>query len=276
MKAFFEIDREINNEFYISENNNDMTLPHFHSNIEMVYVLEGEITVTISGETKVLKAGDVSIAANYAIHAYQTEKESKTIVLVLPLSIVKSFSTILETATFLSPFLHSSPCSSEILQCIKKIIKTRHIGNDLKIKGYLYIILSLLIDNIGLTNIKNDAYDFLPRKILIYMQQNYLQSITLCDISEHFGYSKYYISRFFKNYFKCGFNNYLNMLRVRHAEKLILETKMGITEICFDSGFENQRTFNRAFNRVFGITPSAYKKQLHYDIGVTNTKNNYT
>jgi YesN/AraC family two-component response regulator len=268
MKAYFEFDREINNELYIYENNNNITLPHFHSNIEMVYVLEGELTVTINGATKILKTGDISIAANYAIHAYQTEAESKSIVLVLPLSIVKSFSTIMETATFLSPFLLSHPCSIEILHCLQKIVETQHIGNDLKIKGYLYIILSLLIDNIGLTNIKNDAYDFLPRKILIYMQQNYLQNITLCSISEQLGYSKYYISRFFKNYFKCGFNDYLNTLRIRHAAKLISESKMGMIEICFNSGFENQRTFNRAFHRVFDITPSAYKKNQYFDIGV--------
>ncbi|MDF2567184.1 MAG: transcriptional regulator, AraC family [Oscillospiraceae bacterium] len=262
MKAYFEIERENNEELSVFESINNCISPHFHSNIEIVYVLDGEMTVTINGITRILKKGDVSVCSNYAIHSYDTESFSKVIVLVFPLSMVKSFSILLDTHTFSDNFLLSHPCQNEISSYMKKIVDTLDKENSLKIKGYLYIILSLLIDNIGLSEIKNDSVNFLPKEILIYLQMHYLEPITLSDISEKFNYSKYYFSRFFNTYFKCGFNDYLNTLRSRHAAKLLSDSKMGVLDICYSSGFENQRTFNRAFHKTFHMTPSNYRRRL--------------
>ena len=132
--------------------------------------------------------------------------------------------------------------------------------NLLKMKGYIYVILSLLIENLGFSDSKSQNLDYLPKKILLYMQENYLQKISLIDISEKFRYNKYYFSKFFNTYFGCGFNEYINTLRSRHAS-ILLEGNQSIMEIALDSGFENQRTFNRAFISNFGITPSDYRKK---------------
>lgn len=263
MQAFFEVDREKNNEINIMESLNNKTSPHFHSNIEIVYVLEGEITITINGNTATLKKGDVSAAINYDVHAYYTEKFSKTLILIFPCELVNSFMSLSSGKTFGSSFLASNSCHKEILHCIKTILADSKKDNVLKLKGYIYIILSLLIENLGFSDSKSQSSNYLPKQILLYMQENYLNKITLIDLSVKFGYNKYYFSKFFNNYFGCGFNEYINTLRTRHASILLLEGKLSIMEIALDSGFENQRTFNRAFIRNFGITPSDYRKKYN-------------
>ena len=58
----------------------------------------------------------------------------------------------------------------------------------------------------------------------------------------------------------------MNALRYRHAAQLISNGKLDLTEIAFMSGFGNYRTFNRAFNQAYGLTPSEYKDKIHLKI----------
>ncbi len=264
MKAYFEVGREKNNEIYVSHSINNITFPHFHSNIEIVYVTDGEITITINGHTAVLKKGDLSAAINYDIHAYSTEKFSNVIVLVAPCEIVNSFVLMSSGKTFASPFLIDSSCRKEILRCLKMMMSDPKKDNLLKMKGYLYTILSLLTENLGFVESKSQNANYLPKEILFYLQEHFHQKITLDTISEKFGYNKYYFSKFFNTYFGCGFNEYINTLRVRHAAVLLAQGTQSIMDTALDSGFENQRTFNRAFISNFGVTPSQYRKEQHF------------
>jgi AraC-like DNA-binding protein len=109
---------------------------------------------------------------------------------------LKSFLKVIENKDFSQPFLLSHPISKEILFCMEKISNNQFQGNSLKIKGYLYIILSHLIDSLKLCEINKKQSYFPPREVLIYMQNNILNNISLKDVANAFGYSKYYFSRF--------------------------------------------------------------------------------
>jgi hypothetical protein len=196
MNAFFELDREINDTLCVARLKNNRIAPHFHSHIEIICVLNGEITVSINGNTQKLKKDDISIAINFAIHSYMTEDFSEIIVLVIPIEMLKSFLKVIENKDFSQPFLLSHPISKEILFCMEKISNNQFQGNSLKIKGYLYIILSHLIDSLKLCEINKKQSYFPPREVLIYMQNNILNNISLKDVANAFGYSKYYFSRF--------------------------------------------------------------------------------
>lgn len=56
-----------------------------------------------------------------------------------------------------------------------------------------------------------------------------------------------------------GFNDYVNSLRVSNACKYLRKTDKSITEISNIVGFNTLRTFNRAFRKQLGITPSEYR-----------------
>ena len=57
------------------------------------------------------------------------------------------------------------------------------------------------------------------------------------------------------------FKDYLLKVRVGYACKLLSEESMHISEIAYDSGFENLSNFNRQFKKIKGITPSQFQKQ---------------
>ena len=58
---------------------------------------------------------------------------------------------------------------------------------------------------------------------------------------------KYYISHLFKDRLGIGFHEYVNMMRVNEATKLLTETTESVTDIAYQVGFSCPRSFNRAF-----------------------------
>ncbi|MEH6680579.1 MAG: AraC family transcriptional regulator [Sediminicola sp.] len=65
-------------------------------------------------------------------------------------------------------------------------------------------------------------------------------------------------SRFFKRMHRKTFTQYLNEIRIGYACKLLLEQKFNISEICFESGFNNISNFNRQFKKIKGMAPKEY------------------
>ena len=75
------------------------------------------------------------------------------------------------------------------------------------------------------------------------------------------GISKYKLSRVFSSTFHKNFNQYLNDQRLNFVISMMENTNKSITEICLDAGFQSQRTFNRAFQEAYNMTPREYRKR---------------
>lgn len=260
MRPFYESYREQDDRIFYLSYENDSCDAHFHSNIEILYVVKGEISITINGQNMTLTEGGVSIASSYDIHSYKTTKYSKTIVIIIPVEIVGSFMKMMRAKSFASPFMESRKQSKEIHYALNKLSKIGSFYEPHIEKGYAYVVLGILSKCIGMTEKPVSSSVDLARKILLYLQQNYTENVTIEGLSKLFGYNKDYLSRFFNSYLSCGFNSYLNGLRARHAAVLLTENDMELSDIAFKSGFSNYRTFNRAFKEVYNTTPSEFIK----------------
>lgn len=261
MDAFFEYSREIDERLYAIYSVDNITFAHFHSNIEIVYCISGEIDITINGHTKRLTAGCVSIAGSYDIHFYSSTK-SEVYVIIIPLSIVKSFSSVARGYSFKSPFLDKCNESEEIRHISEQLMNDGIAKDLLTSKGYAYAILGILYRKIGMKHGSKTSDVELARKILIYIQDQYLENISIKRLSGKIGYNSDYLSRFINMYLGSGFNSIVNTLRVKYAAQLMSENNASITSIALQSGFNNTRTFNRAFYAVYKTTPTKYRKNL--------------
>ncbi len=93
-----------------------------------------------------------------------------------------------------------------------------------------------------------------------YIQENCEQDLSLTAVSDYLGFSTYYFSRVFKQITACSFVEYLTMQRVKHAQTLLANLDLSITEISYQSGFNSIATFNRTFRKYRGCSPSEYRK----------------
>lgn len=94
-----------------------------------------------------------------------------------------------------------------------------------------------------------------------YVASHYQEPLDLSDIAEQFGLSYHYLSSYFSQTAKEGFNEYLNKLRIEHAMNLLRESDMSIAEIGCAAGYSEHSYFCRVFKKMTGDTPSGFRRR---------------
>ena len=98
-------------------------------------------------------------------------------------------------------------------------------------------------------------------KVITYVTQNFSRKITIKEIADEANLSISAFCRYFKLHTRKSFISFLNEFRIGIACKKLLEKDKNVTEICYQTGFNNISNFNRQFKSVTGFTPSQYLKQ---------------
>lgn len=263
MNIFYEYMYDSNGRLLTAIQENSHSIPHFHSCFEVLYVVEGDVVATVNGKSAKLQEGDLYVAGSYDIHKTYTEKQSKCIVMIIPNTFLNGFTQIAKGRVFKNHFLTSCEQSKEIRRCLELLIKnnTDPVSLSLRCRGYLYVIFGILMQSLTLEDEPQQKDCQLPQQILLYIQEHIEGKLTLSEVAARFGYNDRYFSGFFRKHFGCGFNEYVNMLRVQHAASLF-ENGGTFLAAALESGFESQRTFNRVFKKIYGKTPTEYNISL--------------
>ena len=116
-----------------------------------------------------------------------------------------------------------------------------------------------LLEKITLKSVRSDEGRAL-RSIIKFCSKNFKQEISLSVLSDRLHLSKYYISHLFSDKLGISFTDYVNSLRVSESCVMLRSGAMSITEIAYAVGFGTLRTFNRAFVKQMGISPSEYRR----------------
>ena len=98
------------------------------------------------------------------------------------------------------------------------------------------------------------------KTILKYVEEHYVEHITIDDMAALTYYSKSHFMKFFKQHMGTGFIEYLNDYRLTMAERLLKSSDSSVLEIAEQSGFDNLSYFNRIFKRKYGISPGKARK----------------
>jgi AraC-like DNA-binding protein len=96
----------------------------------------------------------------------------------------------------------------------------------------------------------------------LYISQNCTETLTLDDIANYIGFSKFHFSHLFKSYTNMTFVEFLIAERIKRAVFLISNSKSSIIDIASNSGFSSVSSFNRAFKKQKGISPSQFRKMI--------------
>lgn len=97
-----------------------------------------------------------------------------------------------------------------------------------------------------------------------YLYDNLINQIKINDVAALVNMTPSAFSHFFKKRTQRSFSDYLSDLRIGNAAKLLIESEKTISEICYESGFNNISNFNRAFKDKKGCTPTEFRSQQKY------------
>lgn len=95
-----------------------------------------------------------------------------------------------------------------------------------------------------------------------YITNNFNREIYVHEIAVKLHMSTASFSRYFKHHTRKTFSDYVTELRISHACKLLMLDDQNISQISFDSGFENLSNFYKHFRRITGIIPKEYRRRF--------------
>ena len=247
--------------------------------MELAYVLKGTATHVWDKNTSEITAGDYFVIDYRSQHSYHAKTKEFEMLncLFLPEFIDPAFANCTSFNTLLSSYqLHfnnklflTNPSMSIYKDSdgkIKQLLLSLIDEFTNKSSGYIQIIRSRLIEIIILTVRKiyfspdiNKGTSSID-SILEYINQNYMNDISLKEIGRTFNYSTSYISMKFKKEFHISFSEYLQKVRIEHSMHLLAHTDLSINDIAEMSGYSDLKFFYAIFKKITNTTPAKFRK----------------
>lgn len=259
---------------------------HTHDYIELAYVVEGEFRQRILGRDIVFSKGELCLIDKNCLHQdYLLEKPAIVLFLgiandifaeimdenVAAQKIISFLQAALLKQKDLQQYLHFRPgsdsCATEELeQCLSLLLNELYHGRI----GYHYICKGLLL---RIFRIISTKYDFSLSKelrktmnwiifeeISDYIKRHYA-TVTIHELVKEFHFQEDYFNRIIKNKTGLTYSDYVQQLRLEHAEHMLISSNRSVEEITELVGYHNKGYFYKIFKEKYGTTPSRYRKK---------------
>lgn len=245
---------------------------HIHSEIELISILSGSMTIKTESETYKASKGEVLFINSNIPHStvdVDSDFSGRLVQFRMPSVTNGNLGYLFQYFNnWGTPaYMFSKPDDSKLIaECINKILtekNTNDIAGEYYITSNMYMILSLLYkknlfgDTEKLLNNKKEIERLLP--VLEYIDSHYHESISIDDLSSILNLNAYYFCRFFKKVMGNTAINYINFVRTYYAKKLLFTDKT-ILDISMETGFSSVSYFSKIFKKHFQYSPSDYKK----------------
>ena len=114
-------------------------------------------------------------------------------------------------------------------------------------------------EKFDVTSNKQKEYTEKFLSVCNYINEHCTDNLTLDEVADLIGFSKYHFTRLFKQFTGVSFYKYLNQKRIACAEKLLVNPDISITEVSLQSGFSSLSAFIRMFKIIKDCTPTEFR-----------------
>lgn len=247
-KGLYLPEADVARQIYIKEDPELATVGHFHEGIELVAILEGEVEAYHLMRKETLHVGEIFFADSFECHHYKKlTPQIRAIVIVLSSDYTGLFRELYAGKTF-PFFMKDTDKNAEIIALMTQWLNEKE-KTFMRNMGYCNLLLSKIVECYDLEKREEKKDKNVSLKLLKYINDHYVEDISLTQVAKTIGYSKEYCSKIFSEVVGMGFRDYLNFLRMRKADEYFSmkkELKMTTTEIVYKCGFNSTATFYRA------------------------------
>ena len=258
----------------LSSYNNFEAPPHWHDDIELIAVLQGEMNYNINGEIITLRQNEGVFVNSRQLHYGFSETKSEcNFICILLHPLMLCVTQILEQ-NFVVPLLKNQnvpyiklsadkPWKKELLGCILSMYNAKDDAVAPLIISSLFLKMwSLIFKNSqNPVSAKSQNSDFTLLKNMIgYIQKFYREKITLDDIASAGAVGQSKCCKLFDKYIGVTPNAYLNQYRLHQSTWYLKNTDMTITEIAQIVGFSCSSYYAEVFRKWCNKSPSDYRK----------------
>ncbi len=253
---------------------------HFHSEYELLFVIKGEGTSFVADSIETFSSNDLVLLGSNLPHYWKSGENNKFSGVEY---IVVQFSN-----DFFKEAISSYPEFHLIRELLERSLRGIRFNKSfsVKIRAKLFKLtkekgfkrtISLLNILQTLAKVRKykllagelyqtENHDFTSNRLIKtmhYLNSGYLKKIELKKVAEIANMHPSAFCRFFKQKSGKSLSEFVNDMRISYACRLIIEGRMSVSQVCFESGFNNLSNFNRTFKKHTGFTPSNYFFEFH-------------
>lgn len=259
----------------------DFIVPwHWHEELELGYIQEGTSKIITVGAEYIIHQGDGffinSNVMDMKKNANPGERALEINHIFHPVFLSGHFKSRFEKK-YLMPIINNHQIevyiirrgqliSDKILANLYRLKELQaHENMEFQTRNILSETWLLLLEDIE-TNYKMDKtlkfeQSDRIRNILSFIHNHYKDKITVAQIADSIGISERETMRSFRKYLNQSPIEYLISYRLNEAKKMLLNSELSITEICYQCGFSDSSYFGKVFRKAYGITPREYRSK---------------
>lgn len=251
---------------------------HWHEEMEMIYMEDGQMKVEIPSNAFLLKKGDCIVINSNILHYAEAVTECKLRSLVFSQALIsgnedsvfaKKYMQPLLTCNHFSHYFIKAGENENVTECFKRAFEALEqdcYGYEFTVRENLSRICLFLY---GEFNPQTDTKNVSPsqdnlrvRKMLAFIQKNFADDISLSEIAGAADISERESLRCFKKTIQLSPIQYLLKYRIMQgAEMLLANPADSISEIATLCGFDSPSNFAKIFKRFYNCTPREYRNQ---------------
>ena len=256
---------EIYTKFYQEKGTNYNFSGEKHSYWELTYVDKGELSTTIDRVSYHLKQGDLIFYAPMQFHTQSTFEKISSSYLTI------NFKMNFNHADLLCNKIFSLKRDSYFIvtKLIEELSNDNLYSNDLSLCYLKQLIIQMLrLDNSHFhskptTHMQQTYENELLNDILLYIDNNIYEKISVSTLCEHFCISTSMLHSLFRKNMNNTAKNYINELKLSKSKELIRNSTHTLSEISEMLGFSSIHYFSKKFKSYFNISPTEYSKSIY-------------
>lgn len=260
-------------QYEFKQENNIIITEHWHDEAELLYVKSGTLSVTVNKKIYTCKKGELIFINPGELHSITGSNIHYYAFVFKPNMLSFSDDDAVQKLQ-IRPFTEGKirffakpeivPDMKMIIEHITAVNTEQSPGYMLETKALLLMLINRLLCKKFYTENESSARKMEAearlKAIVAYIGEHFSEPVSLDDIASEFHMSPKYFCRFFKSRFHKTFIEYLNLVRIENAMRLMDSSDISVTEAALSSGFSNMSYFTRVFKNAVGRTPSEYKK----------------
>ncbi len=238
---------------------------HWHDFFEYEIILSGCAEHIHSQSRELLKAGSAYLMSYYDFHSFCALQDTRLFSIQF-----RDYAVDEEIAGFLSFGVRRLSCAYTEEETARIEEKIRILKEEQKREQPFCrqltesILGELVIDLIRRSDSgKEHAMPQLIQKAVTYLFLHFRDDVSLLSVSQELHVSVNYLGALFCKSIGVSFREYLNMLRLKYACRLLLSSDLSVKEIAYASGYQTNEHFLRLFKKQLHMTPSEYKQNGH-------------
>lgn len=248
---------------------------HYHSYYEIFYVNSGRCRFLLKDTVYHLEKGDLVLINPGDLH-HAVYRASKTPCEIIILCFRREdvewqmLQRLLANVNVseLRSFMGSIPAlyQEEFINLTNRMLAEYAVIDEYSegfMGCYLQEVLLMLMRHSVMNEEEPELLNSKDADILIatkYIYKNFKRPLSLEEVSAQAALSPTYFSKKFKQVTGMGFKEYLNYVRLRHAQTALLTTTNTITDIALENGFNDSNYFKDLFKKVYGKSPREFRK----------------